>query len=395
MAERSAGTVISTILKHDAKITSYKIALLRAINDVVLSFPDLRSYGQDVAIPLRLLAEFWVGYYWGFAQVDHPIWQGQRAISLDETTPSREIKRKNDMAFRPALTRFRALWEQSLGGLVHPSDGFFVINELRVPRKRNTYSPVLLEAYREVLKDISKTLEMPIRYAGLGNWTIFEKPAQFRTLSEHVIAVPSTQPQEKCLIVKAELWQVFREMSLWVEALCIHEWCLFTESIKQDDSNLNRGHVYKMLTDRPDNRRPLTWERNNIDLLILEGNTFICPWTEREITQGVAYDLDHLLPISVYPINELWNLVPADPKFNSHIKRDRLPTIERLRQAQPYFELAYNRYNASKSLSLALQEDAAIRFSRLRQELFTASLANAVVDFIEQVAETRNLNRFG
>jgi hypothetical protein len=178
MAERASGMVISTILKHDAKITSYKIALLRAINDVVLSFPDLRSYRQDVAIPLRLLAEFWVAYYWGFAQMDRPIWQGQRAISSSETTPSTGAKRKNDMTFRPALTRFRALWEQSFSGLARPSDGFFAINELRVPRKRNTYLPVLLDAYQQVLRDISKTLEMPIRYAGPGNWTVFEKPTQ-------------------------------------------------------------------------------------------------------------------------------------------------------------------------------------------------------------------------
>jgi hypothetical protein len=394
MADESAGMVISTILKHDAKITSYKIALLRAINDVVLSFPDLRSYRQDIAIPLRLLAEFWVAYYWGFAQINQPIWQGQRAATFKEVTPSNS-KRKNDMAFRPALTRFRELWEHFLGSVARPSDGFFVINELRVPRKRKTYPPTLLDAYQQVLKDISKTLEMPIQYAGPGNWTVFEKPKQFKELNDHAIAVPSTQSHEKCLVVKADLWQVFREMSLWVEALCIHEWCLFTESVKQDDASLDRGHIYKLLTDRPDNRRPLTWERNKIDLLILEGNTFICPWTQREITQGIAYDLDHLLPVSVYPINELWNLVPADPKFNSHVKRDRLPTIERLQQAQPYFEFAYNRYNASKFLSQVLQEDAAIRFSRLRQDLFAASLAHAVVDFIEQVAETRNLTRFG
>jgi hypothetical protein len=55
--------IISTILKHDTKATSYKIALLRAINDVVLSFPDLRNLRADVAVPLRLLAQFWVAYY--------------------------------------------------------------------------------------------------------------------------------------------------------------------------------------------------------------------------------------------------------------------------------------------------------------------------------------------
>ncbi|MBD2303066.1 hypothetical protein H6G80_32830 [Nostoc sp. FACHB-87] len=39
----SGSIIINTILKHDTKVTNYKITLLRAINDVVLSFPDLRN----------------------------------------------------------------------------------------------------------------------------------------------------------------------------------------------------------------------------------------------------------------------------------------------------------------------------------------------------------------
>lgn len=51
-------SLISTILKHDAKQTSYKIALLRAINDAVLAFHDLRYQTRDIAIPLVTLADF-------------------------------------------------------------------------------------------------------------------------------------------------------------------------------------------------------------------------------------------------------------------------------------------------------------------------------------------------
>ena len=58
---------IATILKHDNKTTSYKIALLRAINDVVLLYPDMVRQGQSVAVPLIRLAELWVAYYWPFA----------------------------------------------------------------------------------------------------------------------------------------------------------------------------------------------------------------------------------------------------------------------------------------------------------------------------------------
>ena len=70
--------VISTILKHDTKVTSYKIALLRAINDIVLSFSNVQAEEKDVAIPLRMLAELWIAYYWPFTDARQQILQGQR-----------------------------------------------------------------------------------------------------------------------------------------------------------------------------------------------------------------------------------------------------------------------------------------------------------------------------
>lgn len=53
----TSNQIISTILKHDSKVTSYKIALLRAINDVVLAFPGMTTFNKDVAVPLRVLAQ--------------------------------------------------------------------------------------------------------------------------------------------------------------------------------------------------------------------------------------------------------------------------------------------------------------------------------------------------
>ena len=76
-------------------MTSYKIALLRAINDVVMSFPDLAPFKKDVAIPLRTLARFWLAYYWPFFDDGEMILQGPRA--------KRGGKLTNDMAFRSQL----------------------------------------------------------------------------------------------------------------------------------------------------------------------------------------------------------------------------------------------------------------------------------------------------
>lgn len=57
---------------------------------------------------------------------------------------------------------------------------------------------------------------------------MFPKPQPLSSLAD-VAAVPGALPQDECLVVRADLWRTFRELSLWVEALCIHEWCLFTE----------------------------------------------------------------------------------------------------------------------------------------------------------------------
>lgn len=45
-----SGHVLSTILRHDAKVTSYKLALIRALNEVVLAFPDALHDGANVSI---------------------------------------------------------------------------------------------------------------------------------------------------------------------------------------------------------------------------------------------------------------------------------------------------------------------------------------------------------
>jgi len=46
-----AGIVIATILRHDSKTTSYKLALIRSINAVAISYPEIGRTGGRVAIP--------------------------------------------------------------------------------------------------------------------------------------------------------------------------------------------------------------------------------------------------------------------------------------------------------------------------------------------------------
>ena len=335
-----------------------------------------------------MLAEWWIAYYWPFVGKD-PIRQGPQAQSRSNRT--------NDMAFRPALTSLRQAWESATSTISPSAEGFVVRSELRIPRHHAAYPPPVLTAYTQALKAITKTLSMPIRYAGSASqqWSIFPKPCPFAAMPEHTTLVPGTQATDVCVRIDAALWQSFCQMTLWIEALCLHEWCLLSETVQPADG-YDRGTIYRLLTARPDNRRQLTWERHQIDLLLLEGMTFTCPWTQKTLTQHRPYDLDHLIPIAVYPTNELWNLIPSDPAFNQHTKRDRLPSATMLARAQPQLVLAYRQYATTQRLQRALHEDVALRFSlpTLAANEFPETVTTAVINFVEQLALARNSPRF-
>ena len=389
LKQNDAAQVISSILKHDQKVNSYKIALLRSINDVVLSFPDLAEHGKDVAVPLRVLAEYWLSYYWPFMAPETPIYQGPRAQRQGGLT--------NDVAFRPEMKSVYSEWARMLKS-VEPkaSDGFFLRNEMRVIRKRKEYSKSFTKAYDSAIKKITSAIKMPIRYAGKGEWQIFASPKKYIEVAAQAVAIPGTKQNDLCLLVSSDLWEGFHQLSLYIEALAIHQWSLFLEGVKQDEEgSLARGNIYEILTARPDNRRPLTWERNRIDVLIMEGQKFQCPWTKKEITESGVYDVDHIIPVSVYPINEMWNLVPSDHEFNSHRKRDRLPGPKALQHAMPIISQTYQTYLLNSELSNALLEDSTNRFLRVSSESFSIpELRNAVQLFVSSVQRARNIATF-
>ncbi|SDY56793.1 HNH endonuclease domain-containing protein [Hymenobacter psychrophilus] len=388
MSPISGDQVIATILKHDNKTTSYKIALLRALNDLALLYPGLAESGQPVAVPLTRLAELWTAYYWPFADEHQPIYQGARALVAGQV--------RNDVSFRPDLTELRRQWQACVQLPAQSADGFFLLTEMRTPRRRATYAPELQRTYAQAVAAAAEALRMPIRYAGPGQWSVFDKPARLSLLPAPVQALPGTNPHDTCLVVPATLWEAFQRLSLYVEALCLHEWSLFTETVTQPaDQLVTRGQVYTLLTTRPDNRRPLTWERNQVDILLHENVRFTCPWTQKSLTKPEHYDLDHLLPLSLYPVNELWNLLPVDRRYNQHTKRDRVPNQQGLEAAEPLLAQAYATYQQSASLRKVMYEDSALRFSGLQPGLaFPTQLAHRAISFIGEVADARYIQRY-
>lgn len=369
------GAVIGTILRHDVKTASYKIALIRSLNDVALGFPQVSADGP-IAVPLRFLAEFWLAYYWPFTL-------GKTILQAYPQSG------KQDISFRGALEQLQQHWAKAVGN-PQPADGFFLMSEMRSLRRRRSYPLELQNAYDHALEAIQTAIKQPIQYAGPGRWGVFARPQRWQQLQgSGVVALPGTLLGDVCVVIQAQLWHEFNQLSLWIEALCLHEWCLFTEDV----SGYSRGHAYELLTSRPDNRRPLTWERNQVEILMMEGHRFVCPYTGKNLSTR-NYDMDHIIPLAVYPINELWNLVPSDRQFNQHQKRTRLPSAQRLIEVQPRLEDCYSLYGLSPSLWETLQHDASKRFGLPHAAKPHTWLAQSVTELVDNVATSRNLARF-
>lgn len=288
--------ILGAVLRYDRKQNTYKLALVRALNDAALAYPDLLAYKRNVAVPLRILAASWIAYYWAFADPRAPVYQGNR-----RTVRSGGLA--NDVEFRPALTRLRQEWEQAFGA-VGPGDGFLLTGDMAVRRRQAAYPQAVRDAFLAAVRAVIPALAQPIRYAGPGEWQLFPRPQLWSALkSLGAAALPGTADSDSCLLVRADLWGVLVERLLWIEALTVHQWALFTETVAQDGGGVvGRGTAYTLLTERPENRRPLTWERNRVDLLLLEGQTFHCPWTGRRLQETSDYDLDHIVPLAVYPM---------------------------------------------------------------------------------------------
>ena len=125
---------------------------------------------------------------------------------------------------------------------------------------------------------------------------------------------------------------------------------------------------------------------------MLEGKSFVCPWTGKNLVPH-KYAIDHIIPVSVYPTNELWNLVPSDEYFNAHTKRARMPTAHRMASAAVHLAQTYGLYMGSHTLGQALGADLRERFANSRIGK-PEDIAQAVAGATLAIADARSVARF-
>lgn len=132
------------------------------------------------------------------------------------------------------------------------------------------------------------------------------------------------------------VWLDISRFHHWIEDSLILRWAELTQAM---NPSLKVAEILPLLLYSPYQERDTTEVRT---LIGRQGQVSRCVWTDRPLDRG--YQVDHVIPFSVWGNNDWWNLLPSHPKVNNE-KRDGLPArgllLERREAIAGYWRLYF------------------------------------------------------
>jgi hypothetical protein len=342
---------VQSILAQDRKTATYKLALIRALCRIGRTEPHAVIWANGVVhVPLRAIAVAWVRFYW-------PL--------VNRGTFVAQIKGEKPVCAMPLAVRK-------------------LITSLA-----ETYSPTGLPlflaaldsaptAHDDVLRKIRDTIvKHPIQYAGSGQTPVFGYSGK----------VGERRDSFGWVIVPEAVWLDLVRFDHWIEDSVVMRWAELTADM---NANLTAADVLPLLLDAGEDVRDTTMIRQAVvSISRTLGRPIECVWTGRSVSE---FEVDHVLPYSVWRNNDLWNLLPADKTVN-HKKKDSLPThallIDRESAIRDYWraygKLWGNRFSTQVTRALG---------PAVGSPGWDAAAFAGLVESVERLAATRGLRRW-
>jgi hypothetical protein len=276
---------IEGVLNRDRKVATYKLALFRALCDIALTNYRLAEWRPDGAVgfPVRAIAERWIYYYWPLLDDDANFIPQIRGESSGG---------RLRIGFRPQLNRLIQAFNHS-GGL----DGF------AVALRNDSFDADQRETLKAIFsKLISVIVAGPVTHAGGSLET--GRPFAYDGRSRR-------------MMVSGEIWRELCLSGHWIQDALILRWAELSSEISR--KAISPSEVIDRLLRIP------VCERNVEDARrVYQGlGSKECVWSGDPMSR--TFDVDHVLPFSLWRNNDLWNLLPAAPRVNRE-KGDSLPT---------------------------------------------------------------------
>lgn len=302
---------ISKIIEQESKTSTYKFALLRGTIDLIQEIsPYTRTESDRVYMPMGLLINKWIFYY-------YPLFKGPSCIP--------QINGSKPIAFEQELKNIIEIYSQK-------GDISVLYNNIRTNNLEDTSKIVLVRLYKKLQNTISN---MPMKYLGSSI-----NQSHYSIFNYHSLVSKSNKMTDQDFVtgygefsIPFEYYDAFRILGSFINGQdsIINKWADFSWNSKKNKAK-EKSIIISKLIDSPITEREVHESKTLFKKIFKENGSIDCVWTGKPITALDKYDLDHLLPFSVWRNNDMWNLLPTTSTVNKH-KSDRIPSPSRLEDA--------------------------------------------------------------
>lgn len=314
------GTGALPLLRHvilnDQKSATYKLGLLRAVARAADGAQGMARQEGDghVSVPLGLIALNWLRLY-------RPLVDAGLPQSPTNTGPNRLGFAKTGWAGIAPLA---------------PLD-------LRVGA---SFTGGAAEALHAAIRDAATTItDMPatfMTFPGTSDPIMKAERSKAGQAPDRLLIDEPYLRRFGELRVPLHLWRALARYDAWIEPALVGEWI-----------RLMKGYAERQgrLLDPAEVARAMEWSEPSRDVGLVrriaaqlaDRGPLFCVWTGKRLKGGM--DVDHCIPWAAWACDDLFNLMPADPRTNRHGKRGKLPSAAALVSARErilgWWEAAY------------------------------------------------------
>jgi hypothetical protein len=379
--------IFQKIIEQESKTSTYKFALLRAVIDLISAqSPHIEDRDTHVAIPVLLISDKWLFYYWDLIENGYAQIHSGRSLIFEERLG--ELQRKH---------KLQNYWDFN--------------REFHKAEYLDHLKPELITLAKGLNDTIIKN---PVKYIGTSMGQGYN--ALFQVESAKVMRSTSISGyidllaySPKLLLAKSYYEGLKRYGGLLsgTNSIIIN-WVDFMEKQKQRPATDNH-QLSKIASDSS----VLYGKKTPLDLLlqseaverqtliirnywlqkIKKGQPVFCTWSGSQIKSEKELAIDHSIPFSVLFNNDYWNLVPAKNTVNSSKSDKILSKTQLLTSKERVFEV-WDTYQNTSELATIFSSQCQISLVK-EAEVSLENLFEKFVQINEGFVKLRGMESWG
>jgi len=339
MIDTEALRQINYIIEHDSASSTYKYVLLKSVINASQKYEHLiKTEHSRANIPLGLIVEQWILDYMPFVFKD--ISQQNNKTVLDQ----------------PITTIYNNIFQ--ILNLDKTKEWEYAYMQFTKALQNPTMSGELSKEFLKLSKKIAdKIVTMPMKYTGKSEYEFFipqrYKFGSIKLVNDEVYNSSFVVNDFGYFSISEQHYNIFRYLgqTLYGTSTIMAKWKQKTNSLNANQETV-KDIIEKLSGDTLEIR-----ETTSIRKMLSQEKE--CIWSGKEL-KDKNYDVDHVLPFSVWFNNDLWNMLPTDRILNQQKKKAKIPTRRLIEKRADIIMNYWNDYQKAMPLLFKSQIEVAL-----------------------------------